>query len=216
LKEVVNVPLLYCFPEDSLEKKLNYMNEKEIRRLYVLDRSLQVVGVLAYSDIVGILYRLCRKCNNNIFKQRQSKDFDYTQRILVKDAMSRDVKYSLSDVTIRELIENLSESRLGALLIKDRSKVPVGVASKTDLIWAYKHQVPCGNRIEQIMSRLIFSCPEDDFLAKAIHKMIINDVQRFFVHKKSGDNIVGVLSLSDAARARSGSCKACSASRMPQ
>lgn len=216
LKDVMNAPLLYCFPGDHLEKKLNYMNEKEIRRLYVLDHNFRVVGVLAYSDIVGTLYRLCRKCSNNIFRQKKDIDFDYTERLKVKDAMSRNVKYCLDNETIQDLIENLAQNRFGAMLIKNSSGSPVGIASKTDLIWAYKHQISCENKIDQIMSRGIFSCPEDDLLANAIHNMIINDVQRFFVHKKSPDNIVGVLSLSDAARSRSGSCKACSASRIPQ
>ncbi len=214
LREVKNAPLLYCCSEDRLEDKLSYMQDNQVRRLYVLDRDSRLLGVLGYSDIVGVLYRMCRKCTNNIFMQKPDRDFDYTEYLKVRDAMSRYVKYCLEKESIQKLIESLSEHRFGAMLVKDNSGQPVGVASKTDLVWAYKHQVSSENNIQTIMSKNLFSCPEDEFLANSIHNMIINDVQRFFVHKNSKDNIVGVLSLTDAARARSGTCKACSASRI--
>jgi hypothetical protein len=53
-------------------------------------------------------------------------------------------------------------------------------------------------------------------LSEAIQKMLLQDIQRLFVHHEvSGQNsITGVLALSDAARFRSGSCRACSAGRM--
>jgi len=216
VKEVMNAPLLFCLPDDQLEQKLEYMNQSAVRRLYVLDRNFRVVGVLAYSDIVGILYRLCNKCSNNIFKSKGCKNFDFIERLMVKDAMTRSVKSCLQEESIQELIENLSENKFGAMLIKNNKGDFVGVASKTDVIWAYKHQLSCESKISQIMSKKLLSCPEDDFLANAIHNMIIKDVQRYFIYKQNPDNIVGVLSLYDAARARSGTCKACTASKIPQ
>ncbi|MFW6415049.1 MAG: CBS domain-containing protein [Thermodesulfobacteriota bacterium] len=214
VREVMNAPLLFCLPDDYLEQKLNYMNQCGVRRLYVLDREFRVVGVLAYSDIVGTLYRLCNKCSNNIFKSNADRDFDFTARLRVRDGMSRGVKTCQEEASIQELIEGLSENQLGAMLIKNSSGEYVGVASKTDVIWAYKHQLPCESNISEIMSKRVFSCPEDEYLANAIHNMIVHDVQRYFVHKDTPDNIVGVLSLYDAARARSGTCKACTASRV--
>jgi hypothetical protein len=46
--------------------------------------------------------------------------------------------------------------------------------------------------------------------------MLIRDVQRLFVHREAAtpDLITGVLALSDSARFRSGSCRACTAGRM--
>jgi hypothetical protein len=46
--------------------------------------------------------------------------------------------------------------------------------------------------------------------------MLLRDVQRIFVHGSDPAKIVGVLSLSDAARFRSGSCRACTSSRLMQ
>jgi len=44
--------------------------------------------------------------------------------------------------------------------------------------------------------------------------MVMADIHRLFVHEDEPSNIVGVLSLSDAARVRSGSCYACVSSRI--
>jgi hypothetical protein len=44
--------------------------------------------------------------------------------------------------------------------------------------------------------------------------MIFFDLHRLFVWKDDPKNLVGVLSLSDAARFRSGTCRACLTSRI--
>ncbi|RLA99006.1 MAG: hypothetical protein DRG83_13800 [Deltaproteobacteria bacterium] len=58
------------------------------------------------------------------------------------------------------------------------------------------------------------SCDEEDLLEEAIRKMIFSEVHRLFVHRGTPENIVGVFSLSDAARLKSGSCRACVSSRI--
>jgi hypothetical protein len=46
--------------------------------------------------------------------------------------------------------------------------------------------------------------------------MLSRDVQRLFVTADDRDQIMGIMSLSDAARLRSGSCRACTPSRFMQ
>jgi hypothetical protein len=66
------------------------------------------------------------------------------------------------------------------------------------------------------MSTPVKSCHGDAELSNAIQQMLLRDVQRIFVHGSDPAKIVGVLSLSDAARFRSGSCRACTSSRIMQ
>ncbi len=49
---------------------------------------------------------------------------------------------------------------------------------------------------------------------EALHQMIFSDVQRLFVEGDQAGMITGVLSLSDVARFRAGSCRACSEARL--
>ena len=57
-------------------------------------------------------------------------------------------------------------------------------------------------------------CEENEYLEIAIQKMIFSEVHRLFVYRKNPQNIIEVLSLSDAARLRSGACHACVSSRI--
>jgi signal-transduction protein with cAMP-binding, CBS, and nucleotidyltransferase domain len=101
------------------------------------------------------------------------------------------------------------ETAVGAFLGR-----PLGVISKTDLIAAYKHGRPHQIPAREIMNTPLRSCRQDDFLALAIQEMIFWDIHRLFVAKGEAQEIVGVLSLSDAARFRSGTCRACLVSRI--
>ena len=63
-------PLLYCFYDDELEASLNLMQKNGVHRLYVIGaESDEVTGILAYSDIVGLLYRYCRACPQARFQR---------------------------------------------------------------------------------------------------------------------------------------------------
>jgi len=112
------------------------------------------------------------------------------------------------------VMEGLAAHKFGALLITAADGAPVGVISKTDLILAYKHGTSAKVRAETVMTRGVQACDGDDILVNALRRMIFSDVSRLFVYKTSPRNIVGVFSLSDAARFRSGTCRACVSSRI--
>lgn len=214
-EDIMSKPPLFCHPEDSLETALQLMRSKGIYRLYVKEgENSQVTGVLAYPDIVGLLYRYCHDCDYSHFRQKDKSKSDSVRRIFVKEIMTKDVQAVFKDDPLLQIVEILSAYRFGAILVKDRGEKPCGVISKTDLILAYKHGVELDTRAEKIMSLPVRSCNENELLEDAIKKMIFSDMHRLFVHKSKPDEISGVFSLSDAARIRSGSCHACISSRI--
>lgn len=214
LKEIMVGPPLYCHQDDPLEKALEFMKSNGIHRLYVSHDHKSVNGVLAYPDIVGLLYRLCRKCKRNItFKQKGETPDIGEEHIRAKEVMSLTVKANGAHQSLFEIMETLSAYRFGAVLIQDGPGNPVGVVSKTDLIIAYRHGVSADIPAEKIMNSPVRACWESDFLVNIIQKMIMTDVHRLFVKSVDSRDVVGVISLTDAALVRSGSCKACTASR---
>jgi CBS domain-containing protein len=215
IEEIMVGPPLYCYPENPLEKSLESMKAFGIHRLYVSpDDGKSIVGVLAYPDIVGLLYRLCRKCKRNLtFRKKDEAPDSGEEHIRAKEIMSVSVKAHSTHHTLFEIMETLSAYRFGAVLIRDSKKIPVGVVSKTDLIIAYRHGISGDMPAETVMNAPVRTCQDNDFLVKIIQQMIFTDVHRLFVHSENPYNIVGVVSLTDAALARSGSCKACIASR---
>lgn len=192
------------------------MRSKGIYRLYVLGAATEeAVGVFAYPDVVGLLYRYCHSCEySQLGRKKEKQGGDAVYRLKVKEVMTPSVRALAEDKSLLQVMEELSIYRFGAVLIIDRNNVPCGVVSKTDLILAYKHGVASHAPAKTIMSSPVRSCEENESLEGAIQKMIFSEVHRLFVHRDGPQDITGVLSLSDAARLRSGSCQACVSSRI--
>ncbi|MGD8213025.1 MAG: CBS domain-containing protein [Desulfobacterales bacterium] len=218
LSDVMGGQPIACFPDDTVENALEIMDAAGVHRLYVTGANREeVIGIVAYSGILGLLYRYCRACERGTAKKRAKiSEIDPSVRLTVREVMTQEVWACHDHDQLFTVIDTLSTHQLGAVLIQDESHYPVGVISKTDLVVAYHHGVSAETQALEIMNTPVHSVPPDMLLSEAIQKMLLQDIQRLFVHHEvSGQNsITGVLALSDAARFRSGSCRACSAGRM--
>jgi CBS domain-containing protein len=212
---MVGAPV-FCHQKDSLDEALDTMRGKGIHRLYVWDATPgHSVGVLAYPDIVGLLYRYCHQCKRSILRPRHAaSDEAPAERFRVREVMTPFVRAHGPKESLLQVMEGLAAYRFGAMLIAGEDGLPLGVVSKTDLMLAYKHGVPVDTPAQAIMSSPVHTCDQDELLALAVQRMIFSDIHRSFVHQGHQGNIVGVLSLSDAARLRSGTCRACLTSRI--
>ena len=216
LEHIMSAPPLYCRADDSLDAALIQMQSNSIYRLYVLAPDTGIVaGVLAYTDMVGLLYRFCHTCEySHLGKKKENRPKEAILRYRVRDVMTKPVKSFSQNESLIDVIEGLSAFRFGAVLITNDHNEPAGVISKSDLALAYKHGIPTDTTADTIMSSPVHACEEKEYLEFAIQKMIFSEVHRLFVYREDPKNIVGVLSLSDAARLRSGSCQACASSRI--
>jgi len=216
LENIFVGPLLSCFPDDPLETALDAMRQNGVHQLYVLESEPeQVVGILSYSDIVGLLYRYCRECGKSAAKGWLPQDAaESRQRLIVGDVMTPAVSYYLEEDRIEQVIEGLSAQHLGAVLIRNARGEPSGVISKTDLIIAYTHGISPDIAAREIMNSPVQACTRSDLLSHALQLMLVKDVQRLFVYGTDLNDIIGILSLSDAARFRAGSCRACTPGRI--
>jgi CBS domain-containing protein len=209
-------PLLICGLDDSLESALDTMRSNGVYRLYVRGGDEErIAGVIAYPDIVGLLHQYCRLCDRSLVRRRQrvSREDD-PPRARVCEVMNPVVTAYDEDATLFEIMEGLSTHRFGAVLVTGQWGRPAGVISKTDLMLAYRHGLSSETRAGAIVRGPVVSCDEDDYLEEAIQRMVLSDLHRLFVHRGDRALITGVCSLSDAARYRSGSCRACVSSRI--
>ncbi len=214
--DIMAAPPLFCFPDDSLESAIDLMHTRGVHRLYVSGAETdRVIGTLAYPDVVGLLYRYCRACGKSVSKVRRgTEDETSSSRLRVGDVMTTSVRACKTDDTLAEVIEELTTHCCGAVLIRNPAGHAAGVISKTDLVIAYKHGEKTSTPAQVIMRHPVLSCDANDFLSVALQQMLLKDVQRLFVYKDDPARIVGVLSLSDSARFRSGSCRACTSGRL--
>ncbi len=208
---IMNVPL-FCNELDLIDQALLKMNSNMIHRIYVQSDEGRVVGTLSYSDIVGQMYQYCRSCSKSGRMPEKLKALDLP-RLIVKDVMTRQISSCVDDDTIQTGIETLMEIKSSAILVTDINQYPVGVLSKTDLNRAFAHCVPLVDSVSKIMGRPIVTCSPFDTLLDTLQKMLLLNLKRLFVVEPEDGKATGVLSLSDAARFRSGTCRACSATR---
>jgi signal-transduction protein with cAMP-binding, CBS, and nucleotidyltransferase domain len=208
-------PPLFCHLGDSLDAALARMRTQKIHRLYVRDEApRQAIGILAYPDIVGLLYRYCHQCEKNLRRHQDDSEHLLADRVQLREVMTPGVFALGADDSLIQVMEGLAAHKFGALLITAADGAPVGVISKTDLIVAYKHRIPPEAPAKTVMTEGVQACDYHDILVNALRRMIFSDVSRLFVYKKSPRHIVGVFSLSDATRFRSGTCRACVSSRI--
>lgn len=218
LGDVMGSQLITCSPDDSVEDALEIMEAADVHQLYVTGTNREeVIGTVTYSEIVGLLYRYCRACKHGTAKKQiKLTGIDPSARLTVREVMTQKVWACRDCDPLFTVIEILSAHHMGAVLVQDEAQSFVGVISKTDLILAYHHGVSPETEARKIMNTPVHSVPAEELLFKAIQQMLVSDVQRLFVYRKTSnpDLITGVLTLSDSARSRSGSCRACTAGRM--
>lgn len=206
--------LVFCYADDLLEDAINRMQTHGIDRIYVRGKPInEIIGTLSCLEVVGLLYKYCRKCPRSIFRQQQ-ENTESVDRLRVREVMSTALHTCRSENDLSEVIETLTTSRCGAALILDGANRPAGVISKSDLVLACKHGRPISTPAGEIMQHPVWSCAVDSILAKSLQVMLIRDILQIFVYPEDPGNIVGVHSLSDSARFRSGSCRACIPGRM--
>ncbi|NOX34155.1 MAG: CBS domain-containing protein [Deltaproteobacteria bacterium] len=212
---IMNSPPLFCRPDDTLDSALNTMKSNKIYRLYALEEgSNAVIGAIAYPDIVGLLYHYCSHCDQGLFNKRKEMEQDRVKRYKVHEIMTKKVESCQEDIALESVVEILSASRFGAILIVDNDNYPRGVISKTDITLCYRHGQDLSVPAKTIMSSPVALCYEQNPVESAIKSMIIEDLHRLFVIPENRQAVSGVISLTDAARLRSGSCHACISSRI--
>ncbi len=218
LGDVMGSQPIACFPDDLVEDALEIMAAAGVHRLYVTGANREeVIGKVAYADIVGLLYRFCRTCERGLAQKRLKRSGgDPAARLRVRDVMTTELWACGDGDSLITVIESLTSRQMGAVLIQDQAASHVGVISKTDLIIAYHHGVAPQAAAAEIMNTPVHAVPAEALLSTALQQMLIRDVQRLFVRDDASEpgRITGVLALSDAARFRSGSCRACTAGRL--
>lgn len=216
LAQIMVAPVVFCGIEEPLDLVLDKMRSHNIHRIYVNHAVAdQAVGVVAYPDIIGLLYRYCHKCERSTIRSPDGTSSEkLADHFLVSELMTPTAQEKSETDSLVQVMESLTTERIRTVLIRDRAGNPAGVVSATDFMIAYLHGLPHETEVRSVMSSPVRACSCDDPLVMAIQKMIFSDVQNLYVYKGNPRNIVGILSLSEIARVRSGSCRACLVSRI--
>ncbi len=215
IQDIMVGPVQVCSPGDPIEQVLDIMKQNHIHQIYARDPLGDggVVGRLEYADIVGLLYRYCRQCKQSC-RYPSDLEKENLPKLLAREVMTGQISSCKSIDTLYQVMELLSLGKLRAVPIVDEKDLPLGIISKTDLVLAYVHGIMPKSPADQVMNSPVASCGPDTLLSDLILKMFVTDIGHLFVIDPEFGYIQGVISLSDAARFRSGTCRACSVSRV--
>ncbi|WP_372682198.1 cyclic nucleotide-binding/CBS domain-containing protein [Desulfosarcina sp.] len=216
LEAIMAGPLLTCFIDDGLEHALDMMINSGVHQLFVVGADAgRFEGMLNYGDILGVVFQICRRCRKNRMRPFAADDDDHQPtETRVSDVMTSSVISCKDSNDLYQVMEVLTAHRMSAVLVIGDGGRPAGVISKTNLVVAWHRGIAPDAKAVAVMSQPVISCDRKDTIDQALARMLVGDLGRIFVHDEKPGKIVGVLSLSDAARHRSGTCHACISSRM--
>jgi CBS domain-containing protein len=104
-----------------------------------------------------------------------------------------------SDGTIRDASHHMRDLNVGILPVIEGDSL-IGVLTDRDIVVRViaENRDPAQTRVEEIMSREVFTCAEDTDLEEAVQIMEDNQVRRLLVTDSKG-RCVGIVSLGDIA-----------------
>ncbi|MCP4453895.1 MAG: CBS domain-containing protein, partial [Planctomycetes bacterium] len=178
ISDIMVGPPYVCSAEDTLETAIDQMQTLGIHQIYVQSMAGKYIeGQMAYSDIVGLLYRYCRRCikSGRCAKVLADKGIP---RLIAADVMTCNVTSCDGTLPITGVIEILSERKLGAILVTNKDDSSLGIVSKTDLLLAYIRGVRLAAPAHSIMNSPVTCCDADVLLSFAIQQMLLYDIQR--------------------------------------
>jgi CBS domain-containing protein len=118
----------------------------------------------------------------------------------VAEVMSRGVDPVAPGATVQEAATQMAEFDVGAVFVGDESGL-VGVLTDRDIILrvVVEGRHPEEVTVDDVMSKSLFSCKEDDSVESVIAEMRERQIRRMPVYEESGKT-VGIVTLSDLAK----------------
>jgi len=111
----------------------------------------------------------------------------------------RGVVTTTPTASIHEAVALLVEHAIGALVVVDQARKPMGILSERDVVWrAAQDQDVLLRTVAEVMTRdLVLGTPQDDVMAVA-HLM----TERRFRHLPivDGDELIGMVSIGDVLK----------------
>ena len=174
-------PPLFCHLNDTLDELPWTACGPTNRPLYVQEGAApQAVGVLAYPDIVGLLYRYCHRCDKNLRRNTEDSEPLPADRVHLREVMTPGVFALEVGASLLQVMEGLAAHKFGALLIHRED-------AQRDLQDRPHRRLPTPHPPEApartVMTPGVQACDGNDVLVNALRRMIFADISRLFVYR---------------------------------
>lgn len=130
VQERMSSPAVTVGPDMPFQEALRLMQEKDFRRLPIVDKQGKLIGIVAERDL---LY-----ASPSPATSLSVWEMNYMlSKIKVERLMSTDVITTSADAPIEEAAHLMVTNRIGGLPVVDEENQPVGMITETDLFKAF-------------------------------------------------------------------------------
>ncbi len=106
------------------------------------------------------------------------------------------------DTSVSQAAQELSSRRIGALIVSEDGKVPLGILSERDIVRELGARGPSclTERVDEMMTRDLIGCAREDSADQVLAKMTAGRFRHMPVLE--GEEMVGLISIGDVVKAR--------------
>jgi acetoin utilization protein AcuB len=130
VSESMNKKIYTVSPDKSVHEAYEFMKERRIRHLVVVDGSKHVVGVLSDRDVLRAMHTDIEQAGSVkvIGEHFNSED-------LVQDYMSWDIQTLGESAGLRQAALKMLETKISSLVVVNENHQMVGFITSDDLLW---------------------------------------------------------------------------------
>lgn len=169
---------VYCLNTERIKKVVERIVYTGFRRLPVVDRRMNLVGIITYTDILDAFLR-GEDLNNEI-----------------ENIMVREVIYCNSSDTIGFVVQKMKVSRRGGLPVLERGKL-VGIVTERDIINQFK-LVNFGIKVKDVMTVKPFYLQPNLSIFDVLKTFVNTRYRRFPVVEEN--KVVGIVTGMDVLK----------------
>lgn len=130
VSESMNKKIFTVSPHRSVHEAYEFMKERRIRHLVVVDESKHVVGVLSDRDILRAMHTDIEKAGSvKVIGEHFNSDDQ------VQDYMSWDIQVLNESAGLKQAALKMLESKISSLVIINDHHQMVGFITSDDLLW---------------------------------------------------------------------------------
>ena len=204
-KDIMTSPVITIDEDENIQSAINLMTEKHVKRLPVLNKKRNVVGIISRTNILALVV------SNPVLPELFPAITGKNPRT-AGDVMFRDVPTVDPDTPMNEIINKILATPLRRVVVADEDKRVLGIIVDTDLIkigvqgktntfqnllarlsYSPSSRFPLSGKASDVMTRDVFTVVQDTPLIEVIQLMVEKRIKRLIVTDDT-KKLVGMVS----------------------
>jgi CBS domain-containing protein len=175
ITEIANLNPVYAFEKEKIFSLVNLIIERQHRRIPILNRKKELVGIITTMDILDAYLR--------------REDFNES----ISSIMIRDIIFCEENDSLGFVLQKFKLSRRGGMPIVKKKKL-VGMVSERDFV-KYFDKIEFGKRVSEVMTKKPFFISASISILDCLKSIVNSHYRRLPVVEN--DELVGIVTAID-------------------